>query len=49
MIIKSKIERWMAHYTDVLITMNQEDYHLAPKIHLKKDKNGNYILIIEGS
>ncbi|MCI8280168.1 MAG: glycosyltransferase family 4 protein [Lachnospiraceae bacterium] len=30
------LERWMAHDTDVLITMNQEDYRRAQKFHLKK-------------
>lgn len=26
-------ERWMAHYTDVLITINQEDYRRAQRFH----------------
>lgn len=30
------IEQWMAHYTDVLITINQEDYQAAQKLSLKK-------------
>ena len=29
-------ERIMAHWTDVIITMNQEDYESAQKFHLKK-------------
>lgn len=31
------IERWMAHKTDCLITINQEDYESAQKFHLNKD------------
>lgn len=30
-------ERLMAHWTDVIITMNQEDYESAQKFHLKKN------------
>ena len=33
------IEKWLAHYTDALITINQEDYELA-KAKLKPRKNG---------
>lgn len=33
------IEKWLAHYTDALITINQEDYELA-KTKLKPRKNG---------
>lgn len=29
------MERWLAHYTDVLITINHEDYTLAQKLRLK--------------
>lgn len=32
------IERWFAHYTDVLITINREDYQRAKKFHLRKIK-----------
>lgn len=31
------IERWMAHKTDCLITINQEDYETAQKFKLKRD------------
>lgn len=31
------IERWLAHYTDILITINQEDYQRAQKFHLKSN------------
>lgn len=37
------IERWMAHYTDILITINQEDYDRAKKFHLKKDGVVEYV------
>lgn len=30
------IEQWMAHYTDILITINQEDFEAAQKFKLKK-------------
>lgn len=33
------IEKWLAHYTDALITINQEDYELA-KTKLKLRQNG---------
>lgn len=33
------IEKWLAHYTDALITINHEDYELA-KTKLKLRKNG---------
>ena len=29
------IERWLAHYTDALITINHEDYERAKKFHLR--------------
>ena len=31
------VERLLAHYTDMLITINNEDYERAKKFHLKKD------------
>lgn len=34
------VERWLAHYTDVLITINEEDFRRAKKFHLRKI-NGN--------
>lgn len=37
------IERWLAHYTDVLITINKEDYEIAKKFKLKK--NGKVIYV----
>ena len=33
------IEKWLAHYTDALITINQEDFELA-KTKLKFRKSG---------
>lgn len=39
------IEQWMAHYTDVLITINQEDYQAAQKLSLKK---GGHVVYIPG-
>lgn len=30
------IEKWLAHYTDVLLTINQEDYEIAKKFKAKK-------------
>ena len=30
------VERWLAHYTDVLITINEEDYRQAVKFRLKR-------------
>ncbi len=32
------IERWLAHYTDCLITVNREDYQLAKTFRLRKRK-----------
>lgn len=29
------VERWLAHYTDALITINEEDYQRAKKFHLR--------------
>lgn len=29
------MERWLAHFTDVLITINEEDYQKAKKFHLR--------------
>ena len=34
------MERWLASYTDVLITINQEDYQIAKKFHLRKETSG---------
>lgn len=42
-IVYYPIERWMAHFTDVLITINQEDYQLAQKFHLKKGGKVYYV------
>lgn len=36
-IIYYPLEKWMAHYTDVLITINNEDYKIAKK-HFKRVK-----------
>jgi glycosyltransferase involved in cell wall biosynthesis len=38
-------EMWMAHYTDALITMNQEDYAAARKLKLR---NGGKVYYIPG-
>ena len=38
------IERWLAHYTDALITINQEDYALAKeKMHLRRKRKVYYV------
>lgn len=37
------IEKWLAHYTDVLITMNQEDYETSQKFRLRKDGQVFYV------
>lgn len=38
------IERWLAHYTDALITINQEDYKLAKnKFHLRNKGQVYYV------
>lgn len=42
-IIYRNVEKWLAKYTDILITMNDEDYENAKKFKLKK--NGNTELI----
>lgn len=39
------IERWLAHYTDALITINQEDYEVAQKFKLK---NGGKVYYVPG-
>lgn len=31
------MERWMAHKTDILVTINKEDYKRSKKFHLKKN------------
>lgn len=36
-------EMWMAHYTDVIITINQEDYQVAQKFKLRKGGKVYYI------
>ena len=37
------IEQWMAHYTDLLITINKEDYKAAQKLTLKKGGRTVYV------
>lgn len=37
------IEQWMAHYTDLLITINKEDYEAAKKLSLKKGGHAVYV------
>lgn len=37
------MERWMARYTDVLITMNQEDFQRAKKFRLRKGGQVCYV------
>lgn len=37
------IERWLAHYTDALITINQEDYQLAKKFNLRNNGEIYYV------
>lgn len=37
------VERWLAHYTDALITINQEDYEFAKLFNLKNKENVYYI------
>lgn len=37
------IEQWMAHYTDLLITINKEDYEAAKKLSLKIDGRAVFI------
>lgn len=37
------VERFLAHYTDMLITINHEDYERAKKFHLKK--NGKVVKV----
>lgn len=39
------VERALAHYTDVLITINDEDYTRAKKFHLKK---GGHVVKVPG-
>lgn len=36
-------EMWMAHYTDAIITINQEDYQAALKFKLRRSGNVYYI------
>ncbi len=44
-IIYRLAERLFAHYTDVLVTINREDYHQALKFHLKE---GGSVVMIPG-
>lgn len=37
------VERFLAHFTDRLITINQEDYSLAQKFHYKKGGRAVYV------
>lgn len=37
------IEKWMAHYTDLLITINKEDFEAAQKLHLKESGRAVYV------
>lgn len=37
------VEKLLAHYTDVLVTINKEDYNRAQKFHLRKDGNVRYV------
>lgn len=37
------IERWLAHYTDALITINQEDYRRAQRFHLRGNGKVFYV------
>lgn len=37
------IERWLAHYTDALVTINQEDYKRAQDFNLRKRGRAYYV------
>lgn len=37
------VEKWMARYTDALITINQEDYAVAKKFRFKQDGEAYYV------
>lgn len=37
------VERFLAHFTDRLITINQEDYALAQRFHYKKGGRAEYV------
>ncbi len=37
------IEKWLAHYTDALITINKEDYERAKKFKLRKNGKVYYV------
>lgn len=37
------VERWLAHYTDAIITINQEDFERAQKFHLRKNGKVYYV------
>ena len=37
------VERWLAHYTDALININQEDFMRAQRFHLRGSGNRYYV------
>lgn len=37
------VEKWLAHYTDAIITINKEDYEAAKKFKLRKDGKVYYV------
>ena len=41
------LEKYLAHYTDALITINKEDYHQALKFKLKNDSKN--VFLVNGS
>lgn len=42
-LIYKTMEMWLAHYTDALITINQEDYAAAQKFKFKKNGEAYYV------
>lgn len=42
-LIYKTMEKWLAHYTDALITINQEDYAAAQKFKFKKNGKAYYV------
>ena len=44
-VIYKNVEKWLAKYTDVLITINQEDYEAAQKFKVKK---GGSVKLVHG-
>lgn len=42
-LIYKTMEKWLAHYTDALITINQEDYAAAQKFRFKENGKAYYI------